>query len=96
MIEEVLSQIGWKKPLHERRFTTSLRPDQGWYAFISMESIHLKPVSHRGSKPDGKKSMLFRTNSGNATEKMGHVILSVPLGKFFKEIPNGVIDRNEI
>ena len=94
MIQIVLTQVQRQETTHEGGLSTTLSSDERWYALVSMQHIHLKPVGHRRAQPDCEIVQLLGSDAWNASEDFGYVVLSIPLRQSFEECLHRIVLRN--
>ena len=90
MIQIVLAQMFWQQTTQEGGLSTTLSSNERRHYFISMKSIHLKPMGYSRTQPFGKKSSLLRGDAWDSSEEVGHIIVTIPLRQRIQIVGNRI------
>ena len=71
MIEEIQAQFWRKQTLYESGLTTPLSTNQRGHTLVAVKRVHLKPMGHSRTQPDGEVVHLLRTEAWQTTEELG-------------------------
>ena len=80
MVKIILSQLQRQQAAHKGGLSASLIAYKRRHTFVSVQHIHLQPVSYGRSEPDGEIVQLFRADTWDTAEDLCNVVLSVPFG----------------
>ena len=91
VVKIVLAQVVRQQAVEERGLTTALGTNERRYTLVAVQRVHLQPVGHSRTNPDGQERQVLRGESWQTAEELCHVVLSVPLRQLREVIGDGVV-----
>ena len=94
MVEVILTQMLRQQTTHEGGLSATLTSDERRHTLITMKHVHLQPVGHSRSQPDGEIVQLLGGDAWNTGKNLGYMVLSVPCRQIVQKILYRIILRH--
>lgn len=79
---------------HLLGLATTLSTYQHRHTLVSMQQIHMAPISHHRANPYTKKLQLFCGDTRKSTEQSGHMVLTILLRQMAEILVDRIIARH--